>query len=183
MLHACKEIKLKKIRETRSSYILTRVYGIFTRHESRAGRCTNGIDIVTIQYETRICQGIDVGRGNLRWSTKANIVETLNNMKARKERGNRKGNSKSELKLLVMLTYQIIRQNEDDVRLSFCIRWLTYTDDGDDDDEHDVQQQQIHSNRGWLQESCLHCFCFACELQHGTLVEEEERIAYRLRSS
>lgn len=105
------------------------MYGIFTRHESRAGRCANGIDIVTIQYETRICQGIDVGRGNLRGSTKANIIEALNNMngKVRKRRegrgkANRKGNSKIEPKWLVMLTYQIIRQNEDDVRRSVCIR-------------------------------------------------------------
>lgn len=67
-----------------------------------------------------------------------------------------------------MLTYQIIRQNEDDVRRPFSIRWLTYTDvdDRNDGDEHDVQQQQIHSNRGWLQESRLHCYlyCFCCLL-------------------
>lgn len=64
---------------------VTCVYGIFGSHERRAWGRANGVDIVAIQYETRIGQRIDIGRGNLRRATEAHIVEALQKKKRERQ--------------------------------------------------------------------------------------------------
>lgn len=97
---------------------VTCVYGIFGSHESRAWRRANGVDIVAIQYETRIGQRIDIGRGNLRRATEAHIVEALQKRERQiKQQLNQYRIALQLLQRLQLLTYQIIGQYENDVGL------------------------------------------------------------------
>jgi hypothetical protein len=45
--------------------LLTGMYGVLSSHESTAGWCTDGSDIVLVQNNTAICQSIDVWCWNL----------------------------------------------------------------------------------------------------------------------
>jgi hypothetical protein len=58
--------------------VLTSMYGMFSRHESATGWRTDRSDVVLVQNDTAICQGIDVWCWNLVGSVKSNIIPTLN---------------------------------------------------------------------------------------------------------